>query len=191
MLYIPIIGGSTRRDRQSIKVARFVFAKLQKRKGVETELLDLLEYNFPIMEERLHRRDDPPPGLKEFGEKIGRADSIIIVSPEYNNGYPGVLKNALDYLLPEYERKPVGIVTVSAGGFGGINCLAQLRLVTLGMGAFPIPESLPVSRVRDSFRDDGTPNDPAYGKRAAVFLDEVLWFAEAIADRKAKEKSSS
>lgn len=187
--YIPIIVGSTRRDRQSIKVARFVFARLQQRAGVTTELLDLLEYNFPIMEERLHRRDDPPPRLQEFGEKIGRADSIIIVSPEYNNGYPGVLKNALDYLLPEYERKPVGIVTVSAGGHGGITCLAQLRLVTIGMGAFPIPENLSVSRVHDSFRDDGTPNDAAYEKRAAAFLDEVLWFTEAIASQKARKAS--
>jgi NAD(P)H-dependent FMN reductase len=188
MLFIPIIAGSTRRERQSIKVARFVLSRLQQRSGVQTELIDLLEYNFPIMEERLHRRDDPPPGLREFGDKIARADSFIIVSPEYNNGYPGVLKNALDYLLPEYERKPVGIVTVSAGGFGGLTCLALLRLVTIGMGAFPIPESLPVSRVHDSFREDGKPNDPAYEKRAAVFLDEVLWFAEAIADRKAKDK---
>src|ERR1044071_4689190 len=111
--YIPIICGSTRRERQSIKVAKFVLKKLQERKGVETELLDLFELNFPIMEERLHRRDDPPPGLKEFGEKIGRADSFIIVTPEYNNGYPGGLKNALDYLLLEYERKPVQI----ANGF--------------------------------------------------------------------------
>ena len=77
-------------------------------------------------------------------------------------------------------------MTASAGGFGGINCLAQLRLVTLGMGAFPIPENLSVSHVQDSFREDGTPNDSAYDKRAAVFLDEVVWFAEAIADRKAK-----
>jgi NAD(P)H-dependent FMN reductase len=189
--YIPIIVGSTRRERQSIKVARFVFARLRERKNVETELLDLLEYNFPIMEERLHRRNDPPPGLKEYGEKIGRADSLIIVTPEYNNGYPGVLKNALDYLLPEYERKPIGIVTVSAGGHGGITCLAQLRLVTIGMGAFPIPENLAVSRVQDSFKDDGTPNDPAYEKRATVFLDEVLWFTEAIVDRKAKEKNTA
>ena len=189
MFYIPIIVGSTRRDRQSIKVARFVLAKLRQRPAVETELLDLLEYNFPIMEERLHRRDDPPPGLQEFGGKIGRADSIAIVTPEYNNGYPGVLKNALDYLLPEYERKPIGIVTVSAGGFGGLTCLAQLRLVTIGMGAFPIPENLAVSRVRDSFRDDGTPNDPVYEKRAASFLDELLWFTEAIVDRKAKDQS--
>ncbi len=188
MLYIPIILGSTRRDRQSVKVGRFVLARLKQRQNVQTELLDLLEFNFPIMEERLHRRDDPPPRLKEFGEKIGRADSVIIVTPEYNNGYPGVLKNALDYLLPEYERKPIGIVTVSAGGFGGINCLAQLRLVTLGMGAFPIPENLAVSRVHDSFNDDGTPNDPVYENRATEFLNEVLWFAEAISDRKAKEK---
>lgn len=185
--FIPIIAGSTRRDRQSIKVARFVFARLSARSGVETELLDLLEYNFPIMEERLHRRDDPPPRLREFGDKIGRADSIIIVSPEYNNGYPGVLKNALDYLLPEYERKPIGIVTVSAGGFGGLTCLAQLRLVTIGMGAFPIPENLAVSHIHDSFKEDGTPNDPVYEKRAAAFLDEVLWFTEAIVDRKAKQ----
>ena len=189
MYYIPIIVGSTRRDRQSIKVARFVLARLQQRKDVTTELLDLLELNLPIMEERLHRRDDPPPGVREFGGKIGRADSFIIVTPEYNNGYPGVLKNALDYLLPEYERKPVGIVTVSAGGFGGINCLAQLRLVVIGMGAVPIPESLPVSRVHDSFQEDGTPNDPAYEKRAATFLDEVLWFTEAIATQKAKSQN--
>lgn len=187
MFYIPIIVGSTRRDRQSIKVGRFVFARLRQRPGVEAELLDLLELNFPIMEERLHRRDDPPPGLREYGAKIARADSLIIVTPEYNNGYPGVLKNSLDYLLPEYERKPIGIVTVSAGGFGGLTCLAQLRLVTIGMGAFPIPESLPISRVQTSFNEDGTPNDPAYEKRAASFLDEMLWFTEAIADRKAKE----
>src|SRR5581483_4916272 len=190
MFYIPLIVGSTRRDRQSIKVARFVLARLRLRKNVESVLLDLLEYNFPIMEERLHHRDDPPPRLVEYAGHIARADSIIIVTPEYNNGYPGVLKNALDYLLPEYERKPVGIVTVSAGGFGGINCLAQLRLVVIGMGAVPIPESLPVSRVHESFKDDGT-YDPAYDKRAAAFLDEMLWFTEAIADRKAKSQPST
>ena len=128
--------------------------------------------------------------MKEYAEKIERADALIIVTPEYNNGYPGVLKNALDYLLPEYERKPVGIVTVSAGGYGGMTCLAQLRLVTIGMGAFPIPENLAVSRVRDAFNEDGTPTDPAYEKRATAFLDEVLWFAEAISDRKAKDKAA-
>src|SRR5579862_2921230 len=191
MYYIPIIAGSTRRDRQSIKVARFVLARLRSREGISTELLDLLEYNFPIMEERLHRRDDPPPRLQEFGDKIGRADAVIIVSPEYNNGYPGVLKNALDYLLPEYRRKPVGIVTVSGGAFGGMTCLAQLRLVILGMGAVPVPALLPVSRVQDNFDDYVNQKDATNEKRAASFIAEVLWFAEAVAVQKSKDAPSA
>ncbi len=188
MFYIPIILGSTRRGRQSPKVARFVYECMRQSERIETEILDLLEYNFPIMEERLHLRDDPPPGLREFSAKIARADALVIVTPEYNNGYPGALKNAMEYLRPEYRRKPIGIVTVSSGGFGGLNCLAQLRLVILAMGAFPIPASLPISYVQDSFEEDGTPKDPAYEKRAQAFIAEVLWFAEAIATQKAKEQ---
>src|SRR4028118_1867699 len=103
MFCVPMILGSTRRGRQSPKVARFVVERLRHTGRVEAEILDLLEYDFPVLEERLRLRDDPPPGLVEFGEKIARSDALVIVSPEYNNGYPGVLKNALDYLLPEYR----------------------------------------------------------------------------------------
>ena len=188
--YIPIILGSTRRGRESPKVARFILEGMKHSARIETEILDLLEYNFPIMEERLRLRDDPPPHLREFSEKIARAASLVIVTPEYNNGYPGVLKNALDYLLPEYQRKPIGIVTVSAGGFGGIYCLAQLRLVTLGMGALPIPSALPVSHVHDSFDDEGNPTDPSYEKRAKTFIDDLLWFTEAITTQKMKTVST-
>jgi NAD(P)H-dependent FMN reductase len=138
------------------------------------------------MEERLAYRDDPPPGLREFSEKIRRADGLVIVTPEYNNGIPGVLKNSLDYLYEEYERKPFGIVTVSAGGFGGISCLAQLRLVTLALGAVPIPESLAVSKVRESFKDDGTPADSSFDKRAQGFIDEMLWWTEAVVAQKSR-----
>ena len=179
MFYIPIIWGSTRRDRQSPKAACFVHERMCRYEQIETELIGLPEYDFPIMEERLRFRDDPPPGLREFSEKITRADSLVIVTPEYNNGYPGVLKNALDYLLPEYHRKPIAIVTVLAGGFGGLNCLAQLRLVTLGMGAFPIPASLPVSRVQDSFDEDGNPKAPRR-TRQALPLVEGLSFEKTI-----------
>jgi NAD(P)H-dependent FMN reductase len=185
--YIPVILGSTRRGRQSPKAARFVAERMRRSGRIETEILDLLEYDFPVMEERLRFLEDPPAGLREFAEKIARSDSLVVVSPEYNNGYPGVLKNALDYLLPEYRRKPVAFVTVSGGGFGGINCLAQLRLVTLGVGALPIPAALPVSRVQESFDDEGNPLDAAYEKRAASFIAELLWFTEAVADRRAKE----
>ncbi len=123
-------------------------------------------------------RDDPPPGAVRLSEAVAAAHGLVIVTPEYNNGYPGALKNALDYLLPELKRKPVGIVTVSAGGFGGISCLAQLRLVLLAMGAAPIPASLPVSKVGQSFSEEG-PTDGDFGQRATRFIDELVWWTEA------------
>ncbi len=182
--YIPVILGSTRRGRQSPRVARFMAERMRRTGRIETEILDLLEYNFPIMEERLRFHDDPPPAVRQFSEKLARADAIVIVTPEYNNGYPGVLKNALDYFGPEYKRKPVGIVTVSGGDFGGVNCLAQLRLVMFNLGAFPIPASFPVPRVQDNFDEEGNPRDPRFEKWAEAFLAELLWLTEAVVAQK-------
>lgn len=186
MLYIPIILGSTRKGRQSPKAAKFVFNRLRQSNKVETEIIDLLEYDLPILEERLRFSDNPPPNVRKFSEKIARSDALVVVSPEYNFGYPGVLKNALDYLLPEYRRKPIAFVTVSAGSFGGLNCLAQLRQVCFGLGALPIPVSMPVPRVHEAFDDDGAPKDAAYEKRAQDFISELLWYTEAIAVQRAK-----
>jgi NAD(P)H-dependent FMN reductase len=138
------------------------------------------------MEERLRLRDDPPSGAVQLSEAIEAGDGVLIVTPEYNNGYPGVLKNALDYLRPEFKRKPVGVVTVSAGGFGGINCLAQLRLVLLAMGAVPIPASLPISRVKQVFSDEG-PNDQDVARRAERFIDELTWWTEAAKRQQSAE----
>ncbi len=178
-VHIPVLLGSVRRSRQSPKVARWITEALQEDDRITSELLDLEELALPIMEERVRMRDDPPPGAVKLSEALASADSLVVVTPEYNHGYPGVLKNALDYLLPELKRKPVGIVTVSAGGFGGINCLAQLRLVLLAMGAAPIPASLPVSRVGQSFSDEG-PTDADFGDRATRFIDELVWWTEAV-----------
>jgi NAD(P)H-dependent FMN reductase len=184
ILNIPVLVGSVRRKRQSVKVAKWVHRLVNEKTRVEGRLIDLEGLALPIMEERLRVRDDPPPGAVELGEVVAAGDGLIIVTPEYNNGYPGVLKNALDYLLPELERKPVGIVTVSAGGFGGINCLAQLRLVLLAMRAVPVPASLPISRVNQSFTDDG-PTDPDFAARAGRFLDELVWWTQAAVRQKA------
>jgi NAD(P)H-dependent FMN reductase len=186
-LNIPVLLGSVRRNRQSPKVARWLHRQLEIDERITTRLIDLEELALPIMEERLRMRDDPPPGAATLSEVIAAGDGLVIVTPEYNHGYPGVLKNALDYLLPELKRKPVGIVTVSAGGFGGINCLAQLRLVLLAMGAVPIPASLPVSRVGQSFADEG-PTDDKLTERAAKFIDELVWWTSAAAGKKAHEQ---
>jgi len=190
-LTIPIILGSTRRDRQSPKAAAFVEKQLNAREGVTAKIIDLAALELPMLEERLHRRDDPPQAVVDFGAMVAEGDAIVIVSPEYNYGYPGVLKNALDYLGPEYRRKPFGLVTVSSGPWGGQTCLAQLRLVTLGLGGFPIPASLPVNFVRDGFDDDGAPVDEeSWNRRAKRFVDELLWYAEAIVEKKRRETAA-
>ena len=180
MFYVPVILGSIRRNRESIKIAKFALRSLKERGTVNAELLDLKELNLPMMEERLRFRDDAGPDLLDFSAKVSRAHSILIVTPEYSGGYPGVLKNALDYIKPECSRKPFGIITVSAATTGGILCLNALRQVILHLGGVPIPASLLVSQVQQTFDGDGTPVDAAFYDRARLFFDEFLWFTAAL-----------
>jgi NAD(P)H-dependent FMN reductase len=156
--------------------------------GVHTDLVDLKVIDLPLMEERLRFRDDPPENVVQFSSTMERADSIVIVTPEYNNGYPGVLKNALDYLKDEYRRKPFGIITVSSSAFGGILCLTSLRQVILHLGGVPIPAILPVQHVQSSFDAQGISSDPAACRRADRFFNELLWFTEALSIQRSKSR---
>lgn len=190
MYYIPILLGSVRRDRESMKVAKFAMRTMGAFSAIETELLDLKALNMPMMEERLRFRNDPPASVSEFSFRITRADAIIIVTPEYNSGYPGVLKNALDYLKDEYRRKPFGIITVSSAWSGGILCLASLRQVILHLGGVPIPAALPIPSVQDVFDKEGNPYDPKWSRRAQRYFEELLWYTEAMAEQRRKDAPS-
>jgi NAD(P)H-dependent FMN reductase len=154
--------------------------------GVQAELIDLKDADLPMMEERLRFRDDAPASVTNFSAKIANADSLVIVTPEYNTGYPGVLKNALDYLKPEYKRKPFGIITVSSAETGGILCLTALRQMILHLGGVPIPAALLVTQVQQTFGSDGQPASAAFQQRAKAFFDELLWFTEALARQREK-----
>jgi NAD(P)H-dependent FMN reductase len=186
MTYIPVLLGSIRRNRESIKVAEFAINWLRNLNSVHTELLDLKDINLPMMEERLRFRNDPPVSATQFCAKIKMADSVVIVTPEYSSGYPGVLKNAFDYLKDECRRKPFGIITVTSSEYGGLLCLAALRQVILHLGGVPVPASLPVACVRTSFDAQGKPSDPAFHERARIYFDELLWFTEALSAGKSR-----
>jgi NAD(P)H-dependent FMN reductase len=181
VFFIPVLLGSSRIGRKSLGVARFIVEKLHEHSRIHTELLDLATYNLPIMERRLQEMEQLPPGLREFSEQLRRADGLLIVAPEYKNGYPGVLKNAFDYLEAGILRyKPIAICTVSSEESGGLNCLAQLRLVCLALGGIPIPGALPVGRVQEAFDANGTLRDARLAKRLQPFLEELLWYVEAL-----------
>jgi NAD(P)H-dependent FMN reductase len=186
-VYIPVLLGSRRIGRQSIGVARCLIGKLQAHASVRTEILDLATYNVPLMDQRLQEMPDPPADIRDLSDKLQQADGIVMVVPEYKNGYPGVLKNALDYLdAGLFRYKPIAISTVSSGEFGGLNCLAQLRLVCLALGGVPIPASLPVSQVQDTVDADGTVREPRLAKKVEPFLRELLWYVEAMVTQRHK-----
>ena len=188
--YIPILLGSSRTLRQSVKVAQFILEELRHWERVQTELIDLREYRLPILEERLNEMSTPLPSVLQFCSKLGQADGVLIVTPEYKGGYPGVLKNALDYLEPQALRyKPIGICTVSSGGFGGLNCLTQLQLICLALGGLPIPDKLPVSNVQELFDERGNLRNSSFKAKLESFIEELVWYTEAMINQKQVSKA--
>lgn len=180
MYSIPIILGSIRRGRQSPKVARFIQHKLTATGQVTSDILDLAEFNLPPMQERVAFREDTPATVLTFHEKLRQADAFIIVSPDYNNSYPGVLKNALDYFWTEIRRKPVGICTASANPCGGFNVSAQLQFLMLSMHAIPITNSLHATLVDRTFDDEGHTSVSLFNEQADWLVAEMIWYTQMV-----------
>jgi NAD(P)H-dependent FMN reductase len=173
-LFIPIILGTSRRGRRSENVARFVFEQTRKRAGVETELIDVC--TLPM------RLDDAGEQMKDakFSATINRCDGLIIVTPEYNHGYPGILKHALDMNLEEYIHKAVGICGVSAGPFGGVRAIEALLPVMRELGLVTIFWDVNFGNVEKLFDDQGNLLDQNYVRRLDKFLNELIWMARVL-----------
>lgn len=186
MFHIAIISSSVRIGRQSHKVALYFEKYINENKLASCEILDLKEFNFPVLEERLSHTPNPGPKEKLFSEKVKNADAIIVVFPEYNGGYPASLKNAVDLLYDEWYHKPIGLASVSAGGFAGVNALSLIQTIFLKIRAVPVFPPFPVPTVQNSFDDEGnaTTNKEATDKKAAALLKELLWFTEAFSKMK-------
>lgn len=129
MVKIAVIIGSTRPGRNGEQVARWVLENAQKRTDAQFELVDIKDYNLPLL-------DEPVPALfhqysqghtKKWAEKIAQFDGFIFVTPEYNHAISGALKNALDYLYAEWNNKAAGMVAY--GGVGGARAVENLRLI--------------------------------------------------------------
>jgi NAD(P)H-dependent FMN reductase len=177
---IVIISGSTRIGRLSHQAS----IELQKRfakRGISAEILDLNEYKFPMLEETASRHQNPPDGLQTFVKKLDEA--------EYHGSYSGALKNAIDYVWKEFDKKPIGVVTATTGKFGGINASTQMQLLILSLGAFPMPYKLLVPFVDEVFDQNGTLVNENIAKNFEKFANEFIWFAEAIVSQKAKQKA--
>ncbi|NDK57393.1 NADPH-dependent FMN reductase [Pontibacter fetidus] len=180
MPHIAILSASVRTGRNSHRVALFFQKFIEAQQLATTELLDLKKYNFPVFEERLKYQKNPAALVLDFTEKIRAADAVLIVTPEYNGGYPASLKNVVDLLYEDWHRKPIGIVTVSDGSFGGTQVITSLQFSLWKIRAWVVPAMFPVPKVQENYDEEGNPtNKEATEKRAKRFLDEMLWCIEA------------
>ena len=174
-LFIPVILGTVRKGRASENVAKFVFEQVKKREGVESELIDIRELNFPANDAGEQIKD------AKFSAACERADGLVIITPEYNRGYPGMLKHVLDSNLKEYVHKAVGICGVSAGGFGGTRVIENLLPVMRELGLVTIFWDGNFSGAQQLFDDAGNMKDrAAHEKRMDKFLGELIWMSKVL-----------
>ena len=187
-----VILGSTREGRVGDKPAHWILGEAAQRADVEAELVDLRDFPLPFFD----RPTSPTreggvyanPAVARWAAKIAEADAFIVITPEYNHGYPAVLKNAFDHIFPEWGRKAIGFV--SYGNAGGARAVEQLRLVAIELGLWPIRSALhlPLDVYLGAIKEPVPPNPEIFAPlkkvfgvdRVALFLDELLWAGRAL-----------
>jgi NAD(P)H-dependent FMN reductase len=174
-LFIPVILGTPRQGRQSEYVARFIVEQISQRSDLKTELIDIRSLPIATMDAGESAKD---PG---FSAIVERSDGLIIVSPEYNHSYPGLLKHVLDTCLKEYIHKAVGICGVSAGPFGGTRVIQSLLPVMRELGLVTIFYDLNFGNVQTLFDESGKLLDAEpYTRRLERFMQELVWMATVL-----------
>jgi NAD(P)H-dependent FMN reductase len=173
-LSIPVILGTTRKGRMSAHAARFMLEQIKTRAEVTTELIDISELPMPV--------DDAGEGIKDpiFSEKMAMADGLVIVTPEYNHSFPGLLKHVLDSCLKEYIHKAAGLVGVSAGPFGGVRVIQDFLPVLRELGLVNIFWDMNFGSVSKVFDESGNLLDQVFVGRADKFLNELIWMARTL-----------
>jgi NAD(P)H-dependent FMN reductase len=188
MLKLQVIVGSTRPGRAADGVVRWLTPLVRAHAAFESELLDLRDWPLPFFQENMATIGDfknptySDPIVKRWNEKIKEADAYLIVTPEYNHGIPGVLKNAIDtvFLSFGFRQKPVAFVGYSAGIAAGVRSVEQLNQVFLECEAVPVRTQTLIPMVMNAFDAEGKPVNAALGLGLTIMLDDLAWLAKAL-----------
>lgn len=191
MLKVKVIMGSTREGRNGGKVGEYIQSVAATEADWEVEYLDLKTLDLPMYADAVspsfrETLDGLPEEIKEWSRKIEEADAYVIVTPEYNHGYPAPLKNAIDWLFKEWNRKPVAFVSYGALLAGG-RAVEQLRQVVAELHMTSIRAQVLFPAVWEAFDTNGQPKDPATEERVRGMFKELSWWGNAL--KTAREKS--
>jgi NAD(P)H-dependent FMN reductase len=180
---IAILIGSSRTGRQSHKIAYYLETQIRRRR-VATDIIDLGKRRTVVCGDAPESSPCSVEEVPDISARVQEADALIFVTPEYHGSFSGILKNTLDNLGTEFYRKPIGVVTVSSGKMGGINASTQLQHVVLSLGAFALPNKLLVPEVTTAFDDFSQLINEKIIKAADKFLEDYIWFADALYEKK-------
>ena len=169
---LEVVVASVRAGRIAPVVADWFAATARRRPEFDVGVLDLAETPLP------HDLSGGPDA-DAFTGRIGAADAFVVVTSEYNHGYPAALKTAIDTVKHEWRTKPVGFV--SYGGLsGGLRAVEQLRQVVVEVHMVPVRQSVSFHRVKHAFAADGTTTDEAAIDGAERMLDQIAWWARTV-----------
>jgi NAD(P)H-dependent FMN reductase len=174
-LHLAVIVGSTREHRFGSTVARWFVEQCASRTDLTIDLIELADVGLPAV---LPTRFDA--AVAAYSERIDRADAIVVVTPEYNHGYPASLKQAIDVVRREWHAKPIGFVSYG-GTSGGLRAVEQLRQVFAELHAVTVRETVSFQHASQRFDPSGKPLDPDGCNNAAkLMLDQLTWWASAL-----------
>lgn len=171
---IVILSTSIRKSRKSHRAALYLNEYINSKTEANSEIYDLLEADFPLFHERLQFLENPSEEAIKYAEKIDNADAIIVVSPEYNGGYPASFKNAFDLLYSQWLNKPIGLVSASSGRFGGTQVIQKLQLLYTKLGAQVMGPGVSVAFVDKVFGENGEINDEQVEKAMNNYVSRII-----------------
>jgi NAD(P)H-dependent FMN reductase len=181
-LKIQIILGSTRENRFGEKPAQWIVEKAKQRDELHVELLDLRNYPLPIFNESVSPKSNKgqydSPEAAKWAEKIGEGDGYIWISPEYNHSYSAVLKNAIDYVYQEWNKKPVAFL--SYGTVGGARAVEHLRGIAAELQLVSVHQGIHLLEPWNLVDENGNLKTEQYEDMAAKMLDQLTWWAKLL-----------
>ena len=178
---IQIIIGSTRDNRRGETVGRWFASVAAARDDLECELVDLREWDLPFLSSAKPPAAAPPtdPLIARWADSVAGADGYVLVTPEYNHGYPASLKNALDLVYQPWNRKPCAFVGYGGPG-GGYRAVEQLRLVVVELEMVPLRKQVGIPGVSSAFDEAGAVTEPRHERAANGLLDDLAWWATVL-----------
>jgi NAD(P)H-dependent FMN reductase len=184
---ISVLYGSVRTNRQGIRAVDFISNELRLR-NLDVQIIDPILLPLPFLDKMFKEYPEgtAPENMQIIGDHLNQSDGFIIVTGEYNHSMPPALKNILDHFQKEYHYKPSGILSYSAGRFGGIRAAIQARITLAELGTPSIPSILSVPQIQKTIDTDGSTQEEWLIKQTSRFLNEFEWYVTAFANQRNK-----